>query len=180
MFSFNNITFNSTFSPKSNNETHDNGGFPYSMLALIIPIGLILLMALCICLCECISNYQRMQWTIDTGSSLHSSFYEGGISFTPKPNIFFIKGMTQFIVKDSEKMNDKCSICIEDYRTNDKIVRLSCGHEFHKDCIHPWFRQQVEGDIYTYCPMCKQKQVVEYRAEITEMDLEDGLMIEKV
>ena len=60
------------------------------------------------------------------------------------------------------------------------VVCIFCGHEFHKDCIHPWLRQQVEEDIVPYCPMCKKEQVVEYREEITEMDLEDGLMIEKV
>ena len=205
MFSFNNITFNTTIEPivnetfgpmvnetngtfmnknsgaRNEEEMHESGGFPYPLLALIIPIGLLILFAIYICTCECISNYRRRQWmTQDSGSSLHSSFYEGGISFTPRPKIFFIKGMKQFIVEEPEKIKDCCSICIEDYKVNDKMVRLPCGHEFHKDCIHPWLRQQVEEYSVPYCPICKKEQVVEYREEVTEMDLEDGLMIEKV
>ena len=205
MFSFKNIFTNTTIGPMVNetfgpivNETFgqfvnttnftkneednlESSSFPYPLLALIIPFGFIILFGLLICGLSNLSNYRRRQWmTQDTGSSLHSSFYDGGIVFTPKPKIFFIKGMKQFIVEEPEKIKDCCSICIEDYEVNDKMVRLPCGHEFHKDCIHPWLRQQVEEYSVPYCPICKKEQVVEYREEVTEMDLEDGLMIEKV
>lgn len=116
MFSFNNITFNTTIGTlvnetlgpmvNSNNglgnkeETHKSGEFPYSLLALFGTIGFILLIVFYLCVYENITNYQRRRWITDSGSSIHSSFYEGGISFTPKPTIFFINGMKQFIVEE--------------------------------------------------------------------------------
>ena len=138
---------NSTNGLGNKEETHVSRGFSNSLLISIVPIGFILLIAFYLCVYENISNYQRRKLMTDDGSSIHSSFYEGGISFTPKLTIVFIKGMSPFIVEEPEKMKDACSICIEDYMENDKIVKLSCGHEFHKDCIYPWFRQQAEGDI---------------------------------
>lgn len=180
MFSFDNITFNSIIDPKNNQESHESGGFINLFLALIIPVGLIFLCALYICVSEYISKHLPSQWNTENGSSLHSSFYEGDTSFTLKPKIFFIMGMKQFDFNESKKMKDCCCICIEDYKLNDKIVILTCGHEFHKPCIHPWLRQQVEDNIVPYCPLCKKTQVIDYREKITEMDLEYGLMIEKV
>ena len=85
MFSFNNIFTNTTIGPMVNetfgpivNETFglmvnftngsrneednlESGGFPYPLLALIIPFGFIILFGLLICFLSNLSNYRRRQ-----------------------------------------------------------------------------------------------------------------------
>jgi len=31
-----------------------------------------------------------------------------------------------------------CTICLEDFREQESVTLLPCGHLFHKDCIRPW------------------------------------------
>lgn len=51
-----------------------------------------------------------------------------------------------------------CSICIDDFEANEKLVLLpKCQHAFHKECIHPWLTER-QG----CCPLCKT-EVVEQR-----------------
>lgn len=42
-----------------------------------------------------------------------------------------------------------CSICLEDYKINDLVKRLYCGHQFHEDCLREWTRKKI------ICPICK-------------------------
>lgn len=52
----------------------------------------------------------------------------------------------------------ECSICLEEFqRENDVYTIKTCGHSFHKNCIHKWFcnsntcpycREQVENIFY--------------------------------
>lgn len=46
------------------------------------------------------------------------------------------------------KANVECSICYE----NDNLIvrRLSCGHEFHIDCIDEWLSKKKT------CPICRK------------------------
>ena len=47
--------------------------------------------------------------------------------------------------------NDEgCSICLESYHDNDKIVQLTCNHIFHKDCIREWLQNKQNN-----CPLCR-------------------------
>ncbi len=46
-----------------------------------------------------------------------------------------------------------CNICFEEYNRN--IVRLSCGHEFHKKCIQKWFNRCFHRNINITCPNCR-------------------------
>jgi len=32
----------------------------------------------------------------------------------------------------------ECNICMEEYKTNNIIIRLGCNHIFHRDCIKHW------------------------------------------
>lgn len=43
-----------------------------------------------------------------------------------------------------------CSICLEDYKINDLVKRLYCGHQFHEDCLREWTRKKIN------CPICKK------------------------
>jgi hypothetical protein len=42
-----------------------------------------------------------------------------------------------------------CTICLEDYKVNDKLIFLPCFHLFHKDCIVNWAKRD------STCPLCK-------------------------
>ncbi|RMJ16584.1 hypothetical protein CDV36_003763 [Fusarium kuroshium] len=43
-----------------------------------------------------------------------------------------------------------CSICTEDFATQEEVRVLPCKHEFHPSCIDPWLVQQS-----TKCPLCR-------------------------
>lgn len=57
-----------------------------------------------------------------------------------------------FDINDLNKIkvfDNICSICREEFHTDDKINILTCGHAFHSICIINWFRK---GD--KICPNC--------------------------
>ena len=45
---------------------------------------------------------------------------------------------------------DECSICLERYNKNDKIICLDCNHMFHKNCLLLWL------DKNNSCPQCRE------------------------
>ncbi|OAY50408.1 uncharacterized protein LOC110614318 [Manihot esculenta] len=47
----------------------------------------------------------------------------------------------------------KCSICQEDYETDDELGKLECGHGFHIQCIKQWLAHK------NTCPVCKTEPV---------------------
>ena len=47
-------------------------------------------------------------------------------------------------------INKECSICLEDFKNNEKIIILKeCKHSFHIDCIKSWL------SIENICPLCR-------------------------
>ena len=50
-------------------------------------------------------------------------------------------------------MQVECSICIEQFQSNDTILASECGHVFHEACIAYWLDESVHsiGD----CPQCR-------------------------
>ena len=48
------------------------------------------------------------------------------------------------------KTNETCPICMEIYNCNSKVVVLSCGHVFDRDCIVQWNLRM------TNCPLCRK------------------------
>ena len=51
---------------------------------------------------------------------------------------------------------DRCAICLEDYKPRDVIRQLYCNHEFHKSCVDPWLYDKRT------CPLCKVDIVTAY------------------
>lgn len=43
-----------------------------------------------------------------------------------------------------------CRICHDDYSPGDQLVRLPCGHIFHKSCSKKWL-----GEETATCPVCR-------------------------
>lgn len=44
---------------------------------------------------------------------------------------------------------DRCTVCLEEFKTGRKIVTLDCGHEFDDECIVEWFK------VNHVCPLCR-------------------------
>jgi len=64
----------------------------------------------------------------------------------------FTKKQISFLTSISygKKIKEKeCSICIDTFKTRNKVRKLDCGHVFHKKCIDSWF------DKAKTCPLCR-------------------------
>lgn len=51
---------------------------------------------------------------------------------------------------DLENLLNECSICLDEYKINDKIMILDCEHIYHKECIKLWL------DKNDNCPICRE------------------------
>ncbi|KAJ0963445.1 hypothetical protein J5N97_028567 [Dioscorea zingiberensis] len=47
------------------------------------------------------------------------------------------------------RLSLECGICLEKFKTGDKLTKLRCTHRFHLTCLEPWVR--TSGD----CPYCR-------------------------
>ncbi|RZB76058.1 putative E3 ubiquitin-protein ligase ZFP1 isoform B [Glycine soja] len=50
-----------------------------------------------------------------------------------------------------EQENDSCIICQDEYKSQEKIGILQCGHEYHADCLKKWLL------VKNVCPICKSE-----------------------
>ena len=50
------------------------------------------------------------------------------------------KSLKEKIVQ--HETNIMCSICLEDFKINDKYIEFECKHIYHKECIKEWFKKQ--------------------------------------
>ena len=50
--------------------------------------------------------------------------------------------------------DEECSICLEEFTTDKKIIKLNCNHIFHTDCIKLW----IENN--NTCPLCRTKEII--------------------
>jgi hypothetical protein len=45
--------------------------------------------------------------------------------------------------------SETCVVCLEPYRTEDPVMRLYCGHLYHRECVSPWLNTNGA------CPTCR-------------------------
>ena len=53
---------------------------------------------------------------------------------------------------DDEEENEdgpSCAICMQQYKVNDELRILPCGHEFHCECVDKWLPMKK------ICPLCR-------------------------
>lgn len=68
-------------------------------------------------------------------------------------------------------LGNKCAICLEEYKFNDKLVFTSCFHVFHKKCLNDC----INNGTYN-CPKCRFKfdnvgfMNIEMNLTITDID----------
>tara|TARA_Y100000590_G_C15580020_1_gene961936 strand:+ start:707 stop:1000 length:294 start_codon:yes stop_codon:yes gene_type:complete len=53
----------------------------------------------------------------------------------------------------TEDQKEDCSICLSELRKKQKIVKLSCNHYFHLDCIN-----EINSNA---CPLCRCKIIID-------------------
>jgi hypothetical protein len=64
-----------------------------------------------------------------------------------RPTVEQIARATEIATSDTEQ---DCAICQDTITTTQQCRKIRhCGHWFHKDCIDPWFHQNVQ------CPICR-------------------------
>ncbi len=59
------------------------------------------------------------------------------------------------IILEDDIDND-CSICIDNLKKGNEVIKLKCNHIFHKECIKSYLRSDIKNDI---CPYCRQNIV---------------------
>ena len=60
--------------------------------------------------------------------------------------------LPEIVIEDVNKLdeaNKSCMICLEEFKSKEKVVALPCLHLFHKKCIKKWMERKKE------CPVCK-------------------------
>ncbi|TKR63169.1 hypothetical protein L596_027033 [Steinernema carpocapsae] len=51
----------------------------------------------------------------------------------------------------SEHVADRkeCYTCMEEFKLDERVLRIDCPHMFHKKCLEPWLKRQNS------CPVCR-------------------------
>ncbi|KAK1288318.1 E3 ubiquitin-protein ligase RING1 [Acorus calamus] len=52
--------------------------------------------------------------------------------------------------KDGDDVDD-CRVCFDEFSVGSEVMRMPCGHLFHRDCILKWLERSG------VCPMCRLK-----------------------
>ncbi|PKA50289.1 RING-H2 finger protein ATL3 [Apostasia shenzhenica] len=52
--------------------------------------------------------------------------------------------------EDYDERRDECGICLDEFSKGLKVLRTSCGHRFHPQCISRWF------ETTSTCPICRR------------------------
>jgi len=50
---------------------------------------------------------------------------------------------------DDDSDGPSCAICMQDYKIDDELRILPCGHEFHTECVDKWLPMKK------ICPLCR-------------------------
>lgn len=58
--------------------------------------------------------------------------------------------------KLSNCCDDFCSICLNEYLFDDKIITIRCKHVFHKHCLAIWSKMK------NTCPMCRSTMITPF------------------
>lgn len=60
--------------------------------------------------------------------------------------------LEHFHIGDQDKY-DKCNICLDEFCSENLLVKLNCKHVFHEPCIKTWLTTQSKK-----CPVCRSEQ----------------------
>ena len=69
----------------------------------------------------------------------------------------------------NKSSNEVCPVCLDEFRSGEKIAQCPCKHVFHCKCLLQWLQES------NTCPMCKQKVKTEASENTRLMRQEGGL-----
>ena len=105
-----------------------------------------------------INNLLNLNNLINT-NNLYDNFEDVKVTLKQKelqPSLLQYNHLNQ----EQKNIQNKCSICQEEYNNEDNIRKLKCDHIFHINCIDVWLLE------YNYkCPICRN-ECGEYEAKI--------------
>lgn len=69
----------------------------------------------------------------------------------------------EYIVDNYIKINEqsKCNICFEE-DNNNSLIKTSCSHIFHKECLNTWFEKKKN------CPICRSEFLLKKSSDTIE------------
>ena len=102
---------------------------------------------------------QQVKNSREKKTSSQPSWWESlvGVQRQNQPPIHIAPQIPQFQMEYSKE--DSCSICLDNYKAQEQVGRLNCGHVFHNDCIRSWLEHQKS------CPLCRSAGVVVAKIE---------------
>ncbi|KQJ92329.1 hypothetical protein BRADI_4g42920v3 [Brachypodium distachyon] len=56
----------------------------------------------------------------------------------------------------SESGEKSCALCLEEFKAEEKLREMSCGHCYHEGCIFPWLR--VSGPARSAANGCREEK----------------------
>ncbi|XP_010519250.1 PREDICTED: E3 ubiquitin-protein ligase MBR2-like [Tarenaya hassleriana] len=83
--------------------------------------------------------------TVNTGLS------EEKVEQNMKTRSYLLAGINLDVDPASDLETDSCTICQENYKNQEKIGTLECGHEYHAGCLKKWLF------VKNVCPICKSE-----------------------
>ena len=81
-----------------------------------------------------------------------SQYSQSTHSTIPPASKRVLENLTKTLVTPEDLTNDEtkdCVICLEEFTSGEEVVKLTCGHLFHEECILGWLK------INCTCPMCR-------------------------
>ena len=67
---------------------------------------------------------------------------------TMEPQYKIVK-IKEHLFNDDEYSSELCSICLDNYKKEDILNELKCGHKYHNTCIDDWIKNN------NTCPLCR-------------------------
>ena len=79
---------------------------------------------------------------------LHNQGLDDGTEDEPRE---LMDGTLQDYTFTGHETHTQCAICLTDFKVNEVIGKLQCGHIFHMDCISAWVFK------HPTCPICRRR-----------------------
>ncbi|GFH44544.1 hypothetical protein CTEN210_01018 [Chaetoceros tenuissimus] len=109
------------------------------------------------------ANKESLSPTNSVGDGSKNEVYNNKIESETSVNTISTGTLTAVddFGKDVHEENDVCSICLESFVSDGKVLEASdvlcapnCSHSFHKECIMEWFLSQSSN---LTCPDCRSQ-----------------------
>jgi hypothetical protein len=96
---------------------------------------------------DILNNSSNLNVISNEQDILNQSFEEN--SYTTNISNERYKNKIKKLISIKTKKESDCTICMEKIEKNTSVYKISCNHEFHKQCLDKWLKEKFE------CPTCR-------------------------